>query len=72
MYTRHASLNSFATLSRDVRTFAPRMRVTERRAQNPRSGRIVKLGRNGLALVAWTDGTSSHQTTFNLVRAGDC
>ena len=72
MYTRLASSNSFATLSRDVRPFAPRMRVTERNAQNARTGRIVTVRRNGLAVVQWSDGSTSAQVTFNLVRAGDC
>lgn len=49
--------------------FAPRTRVVERNAQNARTGRIRSVTRYGLALVEWANGSTSYQTTFNLVRA---
>lgn len=49
--------------------FAARTRVTERYAQNARTGRVVTVRRNGLAVVQWADGTTSVQATFALTHA---
>lgn len=68
--TQASTLNN-STVSTRRAHFAPRTRVTERFAQNPRTGRVVSVTRNGLAVVQWSDGTTSAQVTFALTRASE-